>query len=457
MLSQALADRLRIDGTRHGRKQSLFARRYAPPTADERRQVELIRSSPLFDAAWYLRNYHDVVRSGEEPALHFLRYPTRPIRAPGPDFDAARYLDAHPEVLAEGVNPLVHFLLSEEGRRADTLPTPDPMTPDLETGRRRCADFLAGWLPFVQRWQRVDRDDPARARRLVERVLVEGFPEPRTNRRPDRDAELRCAMAVVRASGALRRGRVRRGQQARQPLDRPPGRPAPRTSSTRAGVTCARPASTSTCGGTRAATSTRRPRRSTRCCTTCSSGAARGSSPCPGPPAERTPTRYAEGNVPRRACLFAGYDRDGIIDDYVVHYLRELARSRRRLLPRRRRARARRAGQARRASPPGAWSIPHAAYDFGSWSLLARDLVGWDRLDGYDEVVLANDSCFLVRPLDEVFARDGRSRLRLVEPAGHVDGVQRGRRRRRRLDAARRRPGASCSAPGAGPTCSTCT
>ena len=42
--------------------------------------------------------------------------------------------------------------------------------------------------------------------------------------------------------------------------------------------------------------------------------------------------------------------------------------------------------------------------------MLARDLVGWDRLDGYDEVMLANDSCFLVRPLDEVFAEmDGRA------------------------------------------------
>jgi hypothetical protein len=122
VLSQALADRLRIDGTRHGRRHSLFARRYAPPTAQERREMELIRSSPLFDAAWYLRNYHDVVRSGEDPALHFLRYPTRPIRAPGPDFDSARYLDAHPDVLAEGVNPLLHFLLSEEGRRADRYP-----------------------------------------------------------------------------------------------------------------------------------------------------------------------------------------------------------------------------------------------------------------------------------------------------------------------------------------------
>lgn len=122
VLSRALAERLRIDGTTQGRRRSLLARRQAAPTAEERQQLELIRSSPLFDAAWYLRANHDVVASGDEPALHFLRHPTQPTRAPGPDFDTSRYLDAHPEVLTEGVNPLVHFLLSEEGRNADRYP-----------------------------------------------------------------------------------------------------------------------------------------------------------------------------------------------------------------------------------------------------------------------------------------------------------------------------------------------
>ncbi len=122
LLSAALAERLRVDGSASGRKRSLLARRQGPPSDEEQRELELIRSSPLFDAAWYLRHYHDVVRSGEEPGLHFVRNATRPIRAPGPDFDPARYLDDHPDVLEEGVNPLVHFLLSEAGRGADRYP-----------------------------------------------------------------------------------------------------------------------------------------------------------------------------------------------------------------------------------------------------------------------------------------------------------------------------------------------
>ena len=275
------------------------------------------------------------------------------------------------------------------------------MTPDLETGRRRCAEFLAGWLPFVQRWQRVDRDDPARARRLVERVLVEGFPEPRTNRRPDRDAELRCAMAVVRASGLFDEdGYV----EANKLVSRSTARQVdPLLHFVDEGWRDLRAPSLDfdlwwyTCSYLDPTAEEVNPLLHYLLV-----GRREGLEPVPGPPAERTPTRYAEGNVPRRACLFAGYDRDGIIDDYVVHYLRELARfadvyyladgvlDHGEL--------AKLEGIAH-----GAWSIPHAAYDFGSWSMLARDLVGWDRLDGYDEVVLANDSCFLVRPLDEIF------------------------------------------------------
>ncbi len=108
-------------------------------------------------------------------------------------------------------------------------------------------------------------------------------------------------------------------------------------------------------------------------------------------------------SAPRRACLFAMYDPDGLVDDYVVAYVAELARhadvfvlADGALEP----------GQLDRLSDArGAWVRAHGGHDFGSWSLLARELVGWDALAAYDEVVLANDSCWLLRPLDEVFAR----------------------------------------------------
>lgn len=118
---------------------------------------------------------------------------------------------------------------------------------------------------------------------------------------------------------------------------------------------------------------------------------------------ERTPPRPLGPGPIRRACLFAGHDPDGIIDDVVVAYVRELSRYADvyyladSLLPE---------AELEKLSGwvAGAWAEPHGADDFGSYSLLARHYVGWHKLQEYDEVLFVNDSCYLVRPLDEVFS-----------------------------------------------------
>ncbi len=269
--------------------------------------------------------------------------------------------------------------------------------PDIEMGQRRCAEFQRRWLGFVHRWQRVDRDDPARARRLVERCLADGLPEPQHERQPDRGAQLRCAAAVVRASGAFDAdGYAEANRLATRRVD-------PLQHFVDEGWRNLRAPSLEfdlwsyTCSYLDPTAEDVNPLLHYLLV-----GRHEGLEPVPGPPPERVPTDY-DGRTPRRVCLFAAYDRDGIVDEYVVHYLRELSRfsdvfylADGVLDP----------GELDKLEGvvQGAWSIPHAAYDFGSWSMLARDLVGWEVLDGYDEVVLANDSCFLVRPLDEVFA-----------------------------------------------------
>jgi CDP-glycerol glycerophosphotransferase (TagB/SpsB family) len=119
---------------------------------------------------------------------------------------------------------------------------------------------------------------------------------------------------------------------------------------------------------------------------------------------ERPATRLQSAGGVRRLCLFAGYDPDGLVDDYVIDYVTELSRhadvyylADSTMAPQE---------LAKLESvTKGAWSIRHGLYDFGSWSMLTRDLVGWDTVASYDEVLFVNDSAYLLRPLDEVFAR----------------------------------------------------
>ncbi|HEX5961177.1 MAG TPA: rhamnan synthesis F family protein, partial [Rhodanobacteraceae bacterium] len=133
-------------------------------------------------------------------------------------------------------------------------------------------------------------------------------------------------------------------------------------------------------------------------------GQAAGYATRPEPYAPRPGTAWPAGYRPRRICLFAGYDRDGVVDDYVVAYVRELSRHADvyyladGFMPE---------GELDKLAPytKGRWAERHGAYDFGSWSALAKQHAGWEEIGRYDELLLVNDSGYLLRPLDGVLAK----------------------------------------------------
>ncbi|SFC43169.1 hypothetical protein SAMN04487968_106175 [Nocardioides terrae] len=92
-------------GLRGWVKRRLLPGTPAPAEVDD---LARIRSSPLFDGAWYLEQYPDVVRSGMSPALHYLRHGRSQRKHPGPSFDAVSYVRDHPELPAHA-NPLLHY------------------------------------------------------------------------------------------------------------------------------------------------------------------------------------------------------------------------------------------------------------------------------------------------------------------------------------------------------------
>lgn len=104
-----------------------------------------------------------------------------------------------------------------------------------------------------------------------------------------------------------------------------------------------------------------------------------------------------------KICLFAGYDTEGIIDSYVVSYVKELSKycdvyyladsdiSR---------------DELSKLYPyvKQAWAYRHGEYDFGSYARLIVNYVGWDVINTYSDLLLVNDSCYLIRSLEEVFS-----------------------------------------------------
>lgn len=94
----------------------------------------------------------------------------------------------------------------------------------------------------------------------------------------------------------------------------------------------------------------------------------------------------------KRICLFAAYNKNGIIQDYVIYYLKCLSEyaeiyymadnetSENELI---------------KIKPyiKNAFCYHHGKYDFGSWQELIN-ILGWNKLSENDELILANDSMF---------------------------------------------------------------
>ncbi len=78
----------------------------------------IVLETGLFDEAWYLINYPDVLETNMNPLDHFLKFGGFEGRNPGPLFDSKYYIAENEDVLASGMNPLVHYALigKKEGR-----------------------------------------------------------------------------------------------------------------------------------------------------------------------------------------------------------------------------------------------------------------------------------------------------------------------------------------------------
>lgn len=125
----------------------------------------------------------------------------------------------------------------------------------------------------------------------------------------------------------------------------------------------------------------------------------------PRPPAEiRVTDGFIRPGSQRTLCVFAHYDRDGLIDDYVIHYLSELSRADCEIVFV---STAPNVGDETvdRVRPYASRILlrENVGYDFGSW----RDglaLIG--DFGSYDRVIIANDSVYgPLTDLRAVFAK----------------------------------------------------
>ena len=76
---------------------------------NEKRQIEIVRKSPLFDAKWYLEQNPDVKNKKMGAVKHYVKYGWKEGRNPSIYFNTNDYLKANSDVKNIGMNPLVHY------------------------------------------------------------------------------------------------------------------------------------------------------------------------------------------------------------------------------------------------------------------------------------------------------------------------------------------------------------
>lgn len=92
----------------------------------------------------------------------------------------------------------------------------------------------------------------------------------------------------------------------------------------------------------------------------------------------------------KRICLFAGYNKDEVIEDYVLYLIEKLSAISHVYFLADNNIKAE---EKEKLSPyvQGAYGFHHGKYDFGSWQELIN-ILGWEKLAEYDELILINDS-----------------------------------------------------------------
>ncbi|MBC2651534.1 hypothetical protein [Novosphingobium aerophilum] len=149
----------------------------------QRRELALITSSDLFDAAWYLDTYPDIAEAGLDPAAHYLKSGWQETRDPGPDFSTSGYLKANRDVARSGINPLLHYIEHgmSEGRSVGVGVRPQvARSTEIFAPPAPCVQFAFARADTI-RWQR----SHALLRSCPDPVTVDGLAVGRALCSPD--------------------------------------------------------------------------------------------------------------------------------------------------------------------------------------------------------------------------------------------------------------------------------
>lgn len=126
-------------------------------------------------------------------------------------------------------------------------------------------------------------------------------------------------------------------------------------------------------------------------------------------------------SIMRRLCIFSFYDADGIVDDYVVHFLREMGRHVERILFYSNGPLTRDAEIGLRGLVDEVILRPNEGFDVLAYKE-GLQRIDFDREGRYDEVLMVNHTCYgPIFPFDELFSTMAQRRCDFWGVTAHME------------------------------------
>ena len=116
--------------------------------------VETIHKSGLFNEAFYLDKYEDVLNSQLHPIEHYVRFGYKEKRNPSTSFNTDYYVTKYDDFNMYTINPLIHYI--QEGQKENRLTTGSKGNIQLED------DLIKGWFA-------TDTEDEIKGKLIIDR------------------------------------------------------------------------------------------------------------------------------------------------------------------------------------------------------------------------------------------------------------------------------------------------
>lgn len=117
-------------------------------------EIDEVRRSQFFDAAYYLAQNPDVAAAQADPAQHYCQFGWKEGRNPHPAFNSSFYLKRYSDVARAGLNPLLHYIRFGHDEQRVAVPQAPQTAPHLALPQGSSTafnplDFYASGAPSV--------------------------------------------------------------------------------------------------------------------------------------------------------------------------------------------------------------------------------------------------------------------------------------------------------------------